>query len=160
MLKQAKVDLITAVAPFGFDPELRAFARPLFTQKEAVGTTEMIMRVARQGFLQQHRAAMVDFLADYLHTLHYLTDPAHRDEAVKIIAEQTKQNPALYQSWAFTKQDYYRDPDALPNLDALQANVDLQRKLGFLRADLDVKKYVDLDIVKDAAKGLQGEATH
>jgi NitT/TauT family transport system substrate-binding protein len=160
MLKQAKVDLITAVAPFGFDPELRAFARPLFTQKEAVGMTQMIMRVAREGFLKQHRAAMVDFMADYLHVLHYFYDPAHRAEAVQIIAEQTKQNPVLYEDWAFTKRDYFRDPNALPNLDALQANVDVQRKLGFLRTDLDVKKYVDLDIVKEAARHLQSAATH
>src|SRR5436190_15274070 len=32
MLKEGKADLITAVSPFGFDPELRAFARTLFTQ--------------------------------------------------------------------------------------------------------------------------------
>ena len=62
MLKEGKVDLITAVAPFGFDPELVAFSRPLFTQQEAVGRTQMIMRVARAGFLAAHRAEMVDFM--------------------------------------------------------------------------------------------------
>jgi sulfonate transport system substrate-binding protein len=158
MLKQGKVDLITAVAPFGFDPDLNSFARSLFTQKEAMGPSQMIMRVAREGFLKTHRAVMVDFMEDYLYTLRYLTDPAHHDEAVKLVAESTKQNPSLYQSWAFTKEDYYRNPDALPNLDALQANVELQRKLGFLKADLDVKQYTDLSITEDAAKRLPKEA--
>jgi ABC-type nitrate/sulfonate/bicarbonate transport system substrate-binding protein len=154
MLKEGKVDLITAVAPFGFDPELLAFARPLFTQKEAVGRTQMIIQVARSGFLEEHRAVMVDFMADYLHALHYLTDPAHHDEAVALIAQTTKQKPSLYADWVFTKKDYYRDPRALPNLEALQANVDMAHKLGFLRSQLEVKRYTDLSIVEDAAKRL------
>lgn len=158
MLKEGKVDFITAVAPFGFDPELLTFARTLFTQEEAVGRTQMIVRVARAGFLKQHRAAMVDFMEDYLRTLHYLLDPAHHDEAVALITQATKQKPSLYQNWAFTKQDYYRDPAGLPNLDALQANVDLAHQLGFLRTTLDVKKYADLSIAEDAAKRLDGEA--
>lgn len=159
MLKEHKVDFITAVAPFGFDPELVAFSRTLFTQAEAVGRTQMIVRVARAGFLQEHRAAMVDFMDDYLRVLRYLLDPAHHEEAVTLITQVTKQKPALYENWAFTKLDYFRDPAALPNLDALQANVDLAHKLGFLRATLDVKKYADLSIAEDAAKRLDKTAT-
>jgi sulfonate transport system substrate-binding protein len=157
-LKEGKVDLITAVAPFGFDPELLAFSRSLFTQQEAVGPTQMIIQVARSGFLQKQRAVMVDFLEDYLRVLHYLNDPAHHDEAVALITQATKQKPALYAGWAFTKQDYYRDPQALPNLEALQANVDLAHKLGYVRSALDVKKYADLTLVEEAAKRLDGEA--
>src|SRR5918911_3105397 len=55
MLKEGKVDLITAVVPFGFDPELRAFARTLFTQADAIGRSQMIVRVARGPFLKAHR---------------------------------------------------------------------------------------------------------
>lgn len=156
MLKEGKVDLISAVAPFGFDPELLAFSRPLFTQAQAVGQTQMIMQVARVGFLRQHRAEMVDFLEDYLHALHYLSDPAHHDEAVALITQATKQKPSLYASWVFTKRDYYRDPEGLPNLEALQANVDLAHRLGFVRSALDVEKYADLSLVKDAARRLAG----
>ncbi len=158
MLKEGKVDFITAVAPFGFDPELQAFSRTLFTQADAVGRTQMIVRVARAGFLQEHRAAMVDFMEDYLRVLHYLLDPAHHQQAIEIIVQATKQKPELYQSWAFTNQDYYRDPSALPNLDALQANVELAHQLGFLRASLDVKKYADLSLAEEAAKRLDQEA--
>lgn len=158
MLKAGKVDLITAVAPFGFDPELRAFSRILFTQVQAVGRTQMIVQAARAGFLAKHRAVMVDFLEDYLHTLHWLTDPAHHDAAVTLITEATKQKPSLYASWVFTKQDYYRDPQALPNLEALQANVEMAHKLGFLRSDLDVKQHADLSLAKEAAQRLDAEA--
>jgi sulfonate transport system substrate-binding protein len=158
MLKEGKVDLITAVLPFGQDPELLSLSRTLFTQEEAMGRSQMILRVARDGFLQKHRAEMVDFLEDYLHALRYLTDPTHHQEAVEIITQATKQKASLYEDWVFTDKDYYRDPDALPNLDALQANVDLQHELGFLRAALDVKKYADLTIVKEAAQGLEAAA--
>jgi sulfonate transport system substrate-binding protein len=158
MLQEKKVDLIPAVLPFGADPELHTFARTLFTQKEAVGRTQMIMQVARAGFLAQHRAVMVDFLEDYLHALHWLTDPAHHDAAVKLITEATKQPAALYQSWVFTQRDYYRSPDGLPDLKALQANIDLEHKLGFLRSPLTVDKYADLSLAKEAARRLSEES--
>jgi len=46
MLVQKKADLATFVAPFSFDPELKRIARVLFTQKEALGPTQMIVWVA------------------------------------------------------------------------------------------------------------------
>jgi len=152
MLKEGKVDLIPAVLPFGMDPELRSSSRALFTQSEAIGRSQMILRVARAGFLAAHRAAMVDFLEDYLRALHYFQDPAHHAETVALIAEVTKRPASFYEGWAFTKEDYYRDPAALPDLDALQANVDLQQKLGFIRTSVDVKKHADLSIAKEAAE--------
>ncbi len=157
MLKEGKVDLIPAVLPFGMDPELRAFDRTLFTQADAIGRSQMIVRVARAPFLKAHRAAMVDFMEDYLRALHYLQDPAHHAEAVALLAEVTKRPAAFYDSWAFTKEDYYRDPKALPDLDALQKNVELQQQLGFIRKAVDVKKYADLDIVKEAGERLAAE---
>ena len=157
VLKEGKVDLITAVLPFGRDPELLSFSHPLFTQEEAMGRSQMIVRVVRDGFLQKHRSETLDFMEDYIHVLRYLSDPAHRKEAVEIIAEATKQKPELYEDWVFTKQDYYRDPNALPNLEALQANVDLQHKLGFLRSPLEVKKYADLSIATEAARRLEAQ---
>src|ERR1700733_5371207 len=91
MLKEKKVDLITAVAPFGFDPELTTFAHPLFTQEEAVGRTQMIVLVARKGFLDKNREAMVDFLQDYIGAARFLGDPANRDQAVQLVVDATKQ---------------------------------------------------------------------
>jgi ABC-type nitrate/sulfonate/bicarbonate transport system substrate-binding protein len=158
MLREGKADLISAVAPFGFDPDLLSFARTLFTQRDAIGRTQMIMRVARAGFLKTHHAMMVDFMEDYLHTLAYLSDPAHHDEAVRLIAAATRQKPALYQNWVFTERDYFRNPQGLPDLGALQANVDTQRRLGFLKASLDVKKYADLSITKEAAARIAAAA--
>ena len=150
MLKEKKVDLITAVAPFGFDPELLSFAHPLFTQADAIGRTQMIVLVARKGLIDKHRDAMVDFLEDYIGATRRLSDPAHREEAVQLIVDATKQPAELYKDWVFTKEDYYRDPQGLPDLEALQANVDLAKKLGYLHADLEIAKYADLSLALEA----------
>jgi sulfonate transport system substrate-binding protein len=160
MLHDGKVALIAAASPFGYDPELLSFAHSLFSQKEALGPSQMIVRVVRGSYIEEHRAALVDFMADYLDALHFLVDPAHHDEAVALVASVTKQKPELYASWLFTKTDYYRNPGALPDLDVLQANIAAQHQLGFLKADLDVKHYADLGIVKDAAAELASAAGH
>jgi sulfonate transport system substrate-binding protein len=154
MLRDGKVDLIASPSPFDFDPELTGFARTLFTQKDGMGPTQMIMRVVRGSFLKEHRAALVDFLEDYVHTLRYLYDPIHRGEAVQLVADATKQKPELFQSWVFTKHDYYRAPDAMPNLAVLQTNIETQRELGFLKTSFDVKQYADLTLVQEAAERL------
>ena len=159
MLNEKKADLATTPLPFGADPELLSFARPLFTQADAIGRSQMIVRVARAGFLKEHRPTMVDFMEDYIRALRYLQDPAHHDEALALLAEVSKGKPELYR-WAFTKEDYYRDPAVLPDLEALQKNIDLQRELGFLRASVEVNKYADLSVAQEGAKRLEGENGH
>lgn len=152
MLKEGKVDLVATPLPFGVDPELDAFARPLFTQAEAIGRSQMIVHAAREGFVKEHRAAVVDLIEDYLRALRFFNDPANHQEAVAILARVTKRKPEFFADWAFTKKDYYRDPAALPNLEAFQANIDLQKELGFLRTSVDIRKYADLSIAKEAAQ--------
>jgi NitT/TauT family transport system substrate-binding protein len=76
-------------------------------------------------------------------------------EAVKIAAKVSKQPPERFKGWLFTRTDYYRDPGMQPDLTAFQANMDLQRDLGLIKAGLDVKKYADLSIVQEAARRLQ-----
>ncbi len=43
----------------------------------------------------------------------------------------------------------------LPNLAALQSNLDLTHQLGFVKSSFDVKAYSDLSMVEEAAKRLQ-----
>ena len=43
----------------------------------------------------------------------------------------------------------------IPDLDALQKNLDITKDLGFVRASLDIRKYTDLSIVEEAAKRLK-----
>lgn len=158
MLNDNKVALIPAVLPFSADPELQKISRVLFTQKEAIGQTQMIIHTARTGFIERRQAAVVDMLEDLLRVQRYLEDPQHHAEAVKIVAAATKQPPAHFDKWLFTKQDYYRNPEGLPNLAALQSNFRTQKDLGYLKIDIDAKAYADLGPVKAAAMRLSTKA--
>jgi len=158
-LAEHKVDLITTATPFSQNPELRAIARTLFTQKDAVGSTQMILWAARASFIEKNRTALVDFLADAIRARRFYADPANHAEAVDLAADFSKQPAAELDSWLFTKTgDYYRDPDDLPNLDALQRNIDMQQQLGFLKTGLDVRKYADLGMVKEAGAAVQSSS--
>jgi sulfonate transport system substrate-binding protein len=154
MLAEHKVDLIPAVLPFSYDPELLKIARALFVQREAVGVTDMITWQARKPFIDKNRAAMVDFMEDSLRIVHWYLDPANHEAAKQILGDLVKRPPDTF-DWAFTNKDVYHDPNLIPNLDALQKNVDLTHDLGFTQTSFDVKKYSDLSLVEEAAKRLK-----
>lgn len=155
MLEEHKVDLIGAVPPFAKIAKAKDIGRVLFTLKDASGPTEMIFWVARKGFLEKNRAALYDFIEDSIRALQWYLDPANHDEAIRIVSNYTKLPPKTFESWLFTKADYYRDPWGVPNLKALQQNINTQRELGFLKRDLDVRKYADLSFVQEAERRIK-----
>jgi sulfonate transport system substrate-binding protein len=154
MLMEKKVDLIPAVLPFMLDPELKKNARSLFDMKAAIGRSQFVMWSARKAFIDAHRAALVDFLEDSLRILHWYLDPKNHDAAAEIASQLTKQPPERF-GWIFSKDDYYRDPNLMPDLDALQKNVDMTHDLGFAKASFDVKTHSDLSLIQEAAKRLK-----
>ena len=154
MLAEKKVDMIPAVVPFSYDPELRKIGRTLFIQRDAIGVTDMIVWTARKPFLDKNRAAMIDFMEDTLRITRWFLDPANHAQVMEIAGRVSKQPPERF-DWLFTKRDAYHDPNMLPDLAALQKNVDMTRDLGFVRSALDVGKHADLSIVQEAAKRLK-----
>jgi NitT/TauT family transport system substrate-binding protein len=154
MLAEKKVDLVPGVLPFALDPELRKIARPLYSQREAIGVTEMIVWTARKPFLDKNRAAMVDFMEDTLRIVRWYLDPKNQKEAAEIASRVTKQ-PAERFGWLFTNKDYYRDSNMLPDLGVLQKNVDMTKDLGFVKNSINIRQYSDLGIVEEAAKRLK-----
>ena len=154
MLAEKKVDLVPGVLPFSLNPTLRQNSNVLFTQKEGVGRTQMIIWTARKSFIDKNRAAMVDFMEDVLRIERWYIDPANHAEVAAIAAKMLKV-PAERLDWLFTKQDYYRDPNGKPDIDALKKNVDLTRELGFFSGTVDLAQHTDLSIVAEAAKRLQ-----
>lgn len=154
-LLQGKVEMIGLFQPFSMDPELRDQTRVLFTQRDAVGRSQVSSIVARAGFIEKNRAAVVDYFEDYLRALHWYLDPTNRQEAIKILAAFTKQPESLFDSWVFTHKDQYRDPDALPNIDVMQENMDLLWRDGFIKAKVDLRPHVDLSLIREAAARLR-----
>ena len=156
MLEAHKVALMPGVLPFSYNPDLLKVAHPLFTQKRAMGRTQMIIWAARAGWLKAHRAAMVDFMEDAIRVMRWFQDPKNHAAAVKIAVDMTKIPASVWNSWLFVKgKDYYRSPDALPDLKALQANIEAQRAVGLLKSDIQVAKYADLSIAREAAARLR-----
>jgi NitT/TauT family transport system substrate-binding protein len=154
MLLEKKADLVPAVLPFALNPKLRAEGKILFEQRDALGVTQMIVWTARRSFIEKHRAAMVDFMEDMLVITRWFQDPKNKDEVAKIASKVTKQPPERF-GWLFTKADTYRDPDLIPNLEALQRNVDVVKDLGFVKNRIDISKHTDLSLVKEALARLK-----
>jgi len=146
-----KADLIGEVPPFAFDTELAAKARPLFRQKDVLGPSQLIVMVARAGFIEKNRAALTDFLEDNLRTIAWYSNPAHHDEAIKALADFTKTPTAVWASYAFTAIDSYRAPNGTPDLESFTRNIAIAHDEGFIPAALDAHNYADLTLVEAAA---------
>jgi NitT/TauT family transport system substrate-binding protein len=151
ILGDHKADLVTATSPFKYDPEFEKIGRTLYTLRDALGVSELSFWCVRESFLQKNRAAFVDLLEDMIRSLRWYNDPKNHKEAIEIVSKFTKQPAAVLDPWAFTHKDYYRDPDATVDLEALQRNIQAQVELGFLKSNIDIAKYADLSAVKEAA---------
>ncbi len=159
MLLQGKADVVSMVEPFNFASDVQKGAHTLFTMRDGMGTSQMIVMVARTGFLEKNRAALDDFFDDLVRGIHWMQTPANREAAIKFVAGVAKQPEAMFTPYYLTKKDEYRDPNAKPDLDALQRNIDTQVKFGFLDHTFDVRKYADLSFVERAAKRYAKEET-
>jgi NitT/TauT family transport system substrate-binding protein len=155
-LAEHKADLIGMGMPWMDEVRTKIGGRALFTMKDAVGLTQQIMWAARSGFLGKNKDAMNDFFEDYVRGLHWFFDPANRPKALELIAKFNKRPVSAYESWVLTRKDYYRDPFAMPNVEALQANLDLTRDMGILKEKIDVRKYLDLSFALEAKRRLGG----
>jgi sulfonate transport system substrate-binding protein len=152
-LEDKKIDLGPTAQPVTGIAQRRGGFRTLFTIREAMGgETQMTLMTARAAFIAAHRAALVDFVEDFQRATRWFIDPKNRTAAIAILSDFTKQPPDAFADWLFTKDDSYHDPDAQPNLVALQRNLDDLRRLGFLKAAVDVKSHADLSLVGEAAR--------
>jgi ABC-type nitrate/sulfonate/bicarbonate transport system substrate-binding protein len=153
LLTSHKADLVTTIPATMNDPRSLKVGRVLFTLKDAMGgPTQILLRVARAGFVAKHRAALVDYFEDEIRELHWYLDPKNHDAAVTIVSNYTKIPKARLEPWLFTKKDTYRNPNDIPDLEALARNLKAQKEAGFLKIDIDVDKFVDLSLVKEAGK--------
>ena len=154
LLQEQKVDLASAVMPFALSPVFTKDGKVLFDQTEGLSRSQFSNWTARKSFIDQHRAAMVDLMEDVIRIERWYLDPKNHDEVAKIASQMLKVPPERL-GWLFTKQDSYRSPDAMPDLEALQRNIDTTADLGFLKSSFDVKKYSDLSIIEEALKRLK-----
>lgn len=151
-LQDHKIDLGPVAQPFIGIAAREGGFRSLFTIRDAMGgETQMTLMAARESFINAHRAALVDFFEDFQTATRWFIDPKNRAAAIAILSNFTKQPPENFADWLFTKNDSFHDPDARPNLTALQHNIDALAQLGFLKAKLDVGAYADMSLIDAAA---------
>ena len=84
---------------------------------------------------------MVDWLEDTQRILHWYMDPKNHDEVAAIAGRFVKAPPERM-GWVFTKIDQYRDPDMMPDLAALQRNVDMTKELGYAQRRASTSKHI------------------
>jgi NitT/TauT family transport system substrate-binding protein len=154
MLKDKRADMVAGVPPFSYSPIFKDIAKVLFDQTEGLGRSQFVFWTIRKPFIDKHRAALVDFMEDVLRIERWYLDPKNHDEVAKIASGFLKVPPERF-GWLFTKQDYYRDPNGMPDLEALQRNVNVVADMGFIKSSIDVKKFADLSIVQEAAQRLK-----
>jgi sulfonate transport system substrate-binding protein len=155
MLRQGKVDAAVFLPDFWRAAVAKGDIRKVFDFCPGTGYVQTLVEVVRSDFLKEHRAAMQDFVEDYIRGLQWFLDPAHHKEAVDITAKFTKRPASAFEGWAFTKEDEYRDPWAWPDMAAFQRNVDQLYEIGMLPKKLDVTKYADLSLPTEAKKRIE-----
>ena len=161
MLEAGKIDLAALGAPFSYRLKARGTARPLFPcatrWARAKGWSSWRAPGSSQATAPRSPISSRIISARCAGS----STPAHRDEAVQIVASFTRAPRALYDDYLFTDGDYYRDRDARPDLAALQRNMDALRDAGFLDIAIDVRHYVDLESHRrgrEAARLIRAEA--
>jgi len=118
VLSERKADLVAAVMPFSLNPVFKQNGKLLFDQKDGLGRSQFVFWVMRKSFIDRNRAAIVDFMEDVPRIERWYLDPKNHDEVAKIASGFLKVPPERF-GWLFTRQDYYRDLDGLPDLLAL-----------------------------------------
>lgn len=155
VLLNKKVDAAYFAQPFASDPEVLEQTKVLFRPGDILGPLMQNFPCVRASFVAQNRPVLVDFLEDFLRVVRWHYDPANRAEAIKIASEATKVPEVVFQRFIYTKEDSYRNPDGLPDLNALHKNWGMLKELGVTKQDLNANDYADLSMIKEAAARLK-----
>lgn len=156
MLREGKIQVAGLVQPFWAFSQRNGNVRPLFTQRDGLGTTQFLFFSAREDVIAAKRALLVQYFEDYLRGMKFVLDPANRDRVLKVIAKLNKESEDKFADWALLKdKDYYHSPDGRINQEALQKNVNQLAELGQIRGTFDVGPHVDNSLVDDARKAIQ-----
>ena len=154
-LADKKVDLAEPPTAFTVDPKFQEMAKPLFRASDAFGASTLSFWVARKDYIAKNRAALVDLIEDYIRAVRWYNDPKNNKEAIGIASAYTKIPAAKFEGWLFGKGDFYRDPNAMVDMDALQSNIVAAAKLKVIPREIVAKNYEDLSLAREAAKRIK-----
>ncbi len=125
-----------ASSPISTTPQLRQNAHPLFRLKDVMGPTQILVLAARTPFIERNRAALVDYMEDFLRSLRWYLDPANHEAAVAIVADFTKQPAARFEPWLLTQGRHVPRPERPPqSRRRCSTTSTMQKEFGFLKID-------------------------
>jgi sulfonate transport system substrate-binding protein len=151
-LRAKRVDLAFITLPFNLIAEKNNEVRKLFVMRDALGPTQTVVIGGLAEFVAKNRAALVDYLEDELRMRRFLYAPQNRDKALTLVASVARQPVENFAEWMFTLKDNYRDLNGEVDPAILQKNVNDLHRLGLTKGTIDVSKYLDLSLVREAAK--------
>lgn len=155
MLDEGKIDMGTVLNPMSKQMRESGKYKVLFTSRDAMGPSQLVFLTANGKFLNDNRAALMDFFEDHVRSVRWFTDPANRTEAVKIVADFMQQSPDTL-THLFTKEDYFRDPFMFPNVKTLQDSINIAVDLALAPKGITVDPdHVDLSFVQEAKKRIE-----
>lgn len=156
MLFQNKVDMIVVLPQFMRLVD-QSKVDTLFTVRDAVGAQQTIMWIAREEVIEKHRDAMLDFWEDYIRALRWVLDPKNHEQAVEAVVQFTKQSRESVE-YAFTENDYYRDPNAHPDVEGIRRGIQQAVEAGVLKTGLEnLDSYIDLSLIEEARRRIDGD---
>jgi ABC-type nitrate/sulfonate/bicarbonate transport system substrate-binding protein len=159
MIEGGKVDMIQLLPQFARALMKTGKYRVLFTSDQVHGISDGVFWCMRGDFIAAHKAALTDFYTDYMRAMRWFLNPKNRKEALAIAVAVTHK-PQEDLDYAFTGHDFYRSPDLLPVVDAIQKEIDEDVKLGVLPKTVKiVPQYVDLSLIKAAKERLDGNGS-
>ncbi|MGH7095941.1 MAG: ABC transporter substrate-binding protein [Stellaceae bacterium] len=159
MLEGGKVDMIELLPQFASPLMDSGKYRVLFNSNQAHGVSDAVFWVMRGDFIAAHRPALVDFYTDYMRAMRWFLDPKNRTGALAIAVAVTHAS-VEHLAYAFTDHDFYRSPDLMPLVSAIQKEINEDVELGVLPKRVVVSpKYVDLSMIKEAKKRLDGHGS-
>jgi ABC-type nitrate/sulfonate/bicarbonate transport system substrate-binding protein len=140
-LKAGKIDVGMFPQPFAAMAEKAGGMRELYSSKTGVPfEEELIVLIAKDGFLQSNSAAVRDLLSDLVVLNHYYSEHPKEAKTALIESKMVRLDPDVY----FTMKEYYRDPGARVDGEALDKMQAIQMAAGFQKNRADLAKYIDL----------------
>jgi len=157
MLRDGKIDCGNFIITIWNQAQKKGGLRKLFTNRDIYGESQELMYVARSEFIDSHRQVLVDFLEDLMRVTQWFLNPANHKEAVQLAAQHLKIPVDALEPWAFTKEDTYKDPFLVPNIQSVKRHVKWFYENKYISKPLDVDKYTDLSLIEQARKQLEGK---
>jgi ABC-type nitrate/sulfonate/bicarbonate transport system substrate-binding protein len=140
-VKSRKVDVGMFPQPFYTMVEKEGLMRELYSSKTGVPfEEELILLIAKQEFLTKNAAAVRDLLADLVVVNKYYSEHNKEAKRALIDAKMVRLDPETY----FAMKEYYRDPGARIDAQALDKMQQMQIKAGFQKNQADLSKYIDM----------------